>query len=208
MVGVPRGEFFTTDYTDCTDFFIFSREFALFAVNFNSTMRNPKEPTYISRCRAGVPERPPDGEPSGYEREGPTALNQPSPLAFASLPELPLIVYCLERVTDVLHLLCAQVVVEGQCYGALRHGLGHGQRATQIAKARRASSPNTGESKTNAKRLALKSKKRLVPTEYNRQHLFQTGFKCWLTVFLPPNVFMVGKILQARVVRSVIPTYL
>jgi len=30
--------------TDCTDFFIFSREFALFAVNFNSTMRNPKEP--------------------------------------------------------------------------------------------------------------------------------------------------------------------
>jgi len=28
MVGVPRGEFFTTDYTDCTDFFIFSREFA------------------------------------------------------------------------------------------------------------------------------------------------------------------------------------
>jgi len=25
MVGVPRGEFFTTDYTDCTDFFIFFR---------------------------------------------------------------------------------------------------------------------------------------------------------------------------------------
>ena len=49
MVGVPRGEFFTTDYTDCTDFFIFSREFALFAVNFNSTMRNPKEPPQISQ---------------------------------------------------------------------------------------------------------------------------------------------------------------
>ncbi|RLC86293.1 MAG: hypothetical protein DRI37_07210 [Chloroflexi bacterium] len=31
--------------TDCTDFFIFfSREFALFAVDFSSTMRNPKEP--------------------------------------------------------------------------------------------------------------------------------------------------------------------
>ena len=44
MVDSPRCEFFTTDYTDCTDFFIFSREFALFAVNFNSTMRNPKEP--------------------------------------------------------------------------------------------------------------------------------------------------------------------
>gem|GEM_PF-3873198 len=25
MVGVPRGEFFTTDYTDCTDFFYFFR---------------------------------------------------------------------------------------------------------------------------------------------------------------------------------------
>ena len=25
MVGVPRGEFFTTDYTDYTDFFIFFR---------------------------------------------------------------------------------------------------------------------------------------------------------------------------------------
>ena len=48
MVGVPRGEFFTTDYTDCTDFFyFFSREFALFAVNFNSTMRNPKEPPWL-----------------------------------------------------------------------------------------------------------------------------------------------------------------
>jgi len=47
MVGVPRGEFFTTNYTDCTDFFIFfSREFALFAVDFSSTMRNPKEPKY------------------------------------------------------------------------------------------------------------------------------------------------------------------
>ena len=46
MVGVPTGEFFTTDYTDCTDFFIFfSREFALFAVDLGSTMRNPKEPT-------------------------------------------------------------------------------------------------------------------------------------------------------------------
>jgi len=45
MVGVPRGEFFTTDYTDGTDFlFFFSREFALFAVDFSSTMRNPKEP--------------------------------------------------------------------------------------------------------------------------------------------------------------------
>ena len=44
MVGVPRGEFFTTDYTDCTDFLFFSREFALFAVDFSSTMRNPKEP--------------------------------------------------------------------------------------------------------------------------------------------------------------------
>ena len=44
MVGVPRGEFFTTDYTDYTDFFIFSREFALFAVDFGSAMRNPKEP--------------------------------------------------------------------------------------------------------------------------------------------------------------------
>ena len=44
MVGVPRGEFFTTDYTDYTDFLFFSREFALFAVDFGSTMRNPKEP--------------------------------------------------------------------------------------------------------------------------------------------------------------------
>jgi len=44
MMGVPRGEFFTTDYTDYTDFFIFSREFALFAVDFGSDMRNPKEP--------------------------------------------------------------------------------------------------------------------------------------------------------------------
>ena len=25
MVGVPRGEFFTTDYTDCTDFLFFFR---------------------------------------------------------------------------------------------------------------------------------------------------------------------------------------
>ena len=48
MVGVPRGEFFTTDYTDYTDFFIFSREFALFAVDFGSTMRNPKEPTFFN----------------------------------------------------------------------------------------------------------------------------------------------------------------
>ena len=47
MVGVPRGEFFTTDYTDYTDFFIFSREFALFAVDFGSTMRNPKEPYFF-----------------------------------------------------------------------------------------------------------------------------------------------------------------
>ncbi|RLC85609.1 MAG: hypothetical protein DRI37_07785, partial [Chloroflexi bacterium] len=30
--------------TDYSDFFIFSREFALFAVDFSSTMRNPKEP--------------------------------------------------------------------------------------------------------------------------------------------------------------------
>jgi len=30
-------------------FFIFSREFALFAVNFNSTMRNPKEPLFFLR---------------------------------------------------------------------------------------------------------------------------------------------------------------
>jgi len=28
-------------------FFIFSREFALFAVDFGSTMRNPKEPTLL-----------------------------------------------------------------------------------------------------------------------------------------------------------------
>ena len=49
MVGVPRGEFFTTDYTDYTDFF--SREFALFAVDFGSTMRNPKEPSFL---RLGV----------------------------------------------------------------------------------------------------------------------------------------------------------
>ena len=54
MVGVPRGEFFTTDYTDCTDFFIFSREFALFAVNFNSTMRNPKEPKTLASLRLCV----------------------------------------------------------------------------------------------------------------------------------------------------------
>ncbi|MCD6344233.1 MAG: hypothetical protein J7M17_01320, partial [Anaerolineae bacterium] len=32
--------------TDCTDFFIFSREFALFAVDFGLTMRNPKEPFF------------------------------------------------------------------------------------------------------------------------------------------------------------------
>jgi len=48
MVGVPRGEFFTTDYTDCTDFLFFSREFALFAVDFSSTMRNPKEPVIFT----------------------------------------------------------------------------------------------------------------------------------------------------------------
>ena len=47
MVDSPRGEFFTTDYTDCTDFFIFSREFALFAVDFGSTMQNPKEPVFL-----------------------------------------------------------------------------------------------------------------------------------------------------------------
>ena len=47
MVDSPRCEFFTTDYTDCTDFFIFSREFALFAVDLGSTMRNPKEPSFF-----------------------------------------------------------------------------------------------------------------------------------------------------------------
>gem|GEM_PF-3824799 len=46
MADSPKGEFLTTNYTDCTDFFIFSREFALFAVGFGSTMRNPKEPLY------------------------------------------------------------------------------------------------------------------------------------------------------------------
>ena|GEM_PF-1659773 len=36
--------------TDCTDFFyFFSREFALFAVDFGSTMRNPKEPKLTER---------------------------------------------------------------------------------------------------------------------------------------------------------------
>ena len=40
----PRtsGHCLPTLRTDCTDFF--SREFALFAVDFSSTMRNPKEP--------------------------------------------------------------------------------------------------------------------------------------------------------------------
>ena len=48
MVGVPRSEFFTTDYTDYTDFlFFFSREFAPFAVDLGSTMRNPKEPVFL-----------------------------------------------------------------------------------------------------------------------------------------------------------------
>ena len=47
MVGVPRSEFFTTDYTDYTDFLFFSREFAPFAVDLGSTMRNPKEPILI-----------------------------------------------------------------------------------------------------------------------------------------------------------------
>jgi len=47
----PRisGHCLPTLRTDCTDFFIFSREFALFAVDFGSTMRNPKEPTEFER---------------------------------------------------------------------------------------------------------------------------------------------------------------
>ena len=56
MVGVPRGEFFTTDYTDYTDFlFFFSREFALFAVDFSSTMRNPKEPNFFYEKLTALP---------------------------------------------------------------------------------------------------------------------------------------------------------
>ena len=47
MVGVPRGEFFTTDYTDYTDFLFFPREFAPFAVDFGSTMRNLKELIFL-----------------------------------------------------------------------------------------------------------------------------------------------------------------
>ena len=66
MVGVPRGEFFTTDYTDYTDFFIFSREFALFAVDFGSTMRNPKEPKLPESTlsqRSGNPASAGEGPP-------------------------------------------------------------------------------------------------------------------------------------------------
>ncbi|MCD6344022.1 MAG: hypothetical protein J7M17_00245, partial [Anaerolineae bacterium] len=52
--------------TDCTDFLFFSREFAPFAVDFGSTMRNPKEPAsfcskerlcWLFQLQLGIEER-------------------------------------------------------------------------------------------------------------------------------------------------------